>query len=231
MGKNPFGELLDKRHQLQEDRPPIEAAMLFDWRDLNKALADTRAARTNTAFAKGVALPVLELVEVAQETEGKTQVAVNDTSREKTAVTDAKFCEMPEPQIARAESDAVSPSSALRPLFYPDWPLNHTLRPDGTIKTEQAHPDGTVRIHSRFANGTAQERITDRYARPFYVCDIEKDGKWTVSELKYQDNFGRISPFIAAKKITNSDGQVTEENYNDLGRVTSRREYQLNKAS
>src|SRR4029450_1406682 len=102
---------------------------------------------------------------------------------------------------------------------------------DGSIKTEQAHPDGTVRIHSRFANGSAQERITDRYARPFYVCDITRDGTWTVSELKYQDNLGRISPFLASKRVTNSDGSVKEEHYNDYGKGTNRREYQLKQTS
>ena len=210
----------------------MDAAICFDWRDMDKFLSDTRVSRSaNTAFARGVALPSLELFEGTCEAQGETKVAASDQSREKTEVKDTIFGELQEPQVSRPGSDPVSVSSVLRPLFYPDWPLNHSVRPDGSIKTEQAHPDGTVRIHSRFANGSAQERITDRYARPFYVCDIAKDGMWSVSELKYQDNLGRISPFLASKRITNSDGTVREEHYNDYGKVTNRREYQLKQTS
>src|SRR4030095_3451972 len=228
MGKNPLGQLLDKRQQLQEDRPPMDAAICFDWRDMDKFLSDTRGSRSsNTAFARGVALPALELFEGTSEPQGETKVAVTDQSREKKEVKDTIFGELKEPQVSRPASDSVSVSSVLRPLFYPDWPLNHSVRPDGSLTTEQPHPAGTVRIHSRCANGSAQERITDRYARPFYVCDITRDGTWTVSELKYQDNLGRISPFLASKRVTNSDGSVKEEHYNDYGKVTNRRGYQL----
>ena len=234
MGKNPFGQLLDKRQQLQEDRPPMEAAICFDWGDMENFLADTRVSRSsNTAFARGVALPTLEIFEGTCEPQVVSRVAVTDLNGEKAEVQvkDTRFGELKEPQVSRPEVDAVSASSVLRPLFYPDWPLNHSVRPDGSIKTEQAHPDGTVRIHSRFEDGSAQERITDRYARPFYVCDIAKNGTWTVSELQYQDNLGRISPFLAAKRITNSDGSVSEEHYNDYGKVTKRSEYRLKSAS
>ncbi len=207
----------------------MDAAICFDWRDMDASLSETRVTSRagNTAFAKGIALPSLELYEGGPENNDDTKLASRDQRRENTALKDTRFADLKEPQVSRAGSDPVGVSSVLRPLFYPDWPLNHTVRPDGTIKTEQAHPDGSVRIHSRFADGSAQERITDRYARPFYVCDIEKDGKWTVSELKYQDNFGRISPFLASKRITSSDGAVSEEHYNDYGKVTARRQYQL----
>lgn len=134
--------------------------------------------------------------------------------------------DLPELQLARPASAAgLDKPSPLRALFYPDRPLVHTVMPDGTVKTEQAHPDGTVRIHSRFTDGRVQERITDRYGRPFYVCDIARDGSWKVSELEYLDSLGRLSPFLSAKRVTSSDGTVEEERYNHYGKVTERRQY------
>ncbi|MBI4533900.1 MAG: hypothetical protein HY711_08115 [Candidatus Melainabacteria bacterium] len=98
-------------------------------------------------------------------------------------------------------------------LFESDCPLTHTILPDGTMKTEQAAADGTMRTHLRHADGTAQERIADRYGRPLYVRDINQDGQWTICQMQYLDSPGRVSPFLAGKRISTSDGEVQELNF------------------
>jgi hypothetical protein len=225
MQKNPFGQLLDQRQRLQEECPPLDACLLLDWRELSGPPENPGRAPAGRSEPAGLAkLPVLEIVERHYD-DGTTEVG-RERRQERTDLKATRSGDLPEPQLARPASAAgADKPSPLRALFYPDWPLVHTVMPDGTIKTEQAHPDGTVRVHSRFTDGRVQERITDRYGRPFYVCDIARDGVWTVSELEYLDSLGRLSPFLSAKRVTSSDGTVEEERYNHYGKVTERRQY------
>lgn len=215
MQKSPFGQLLEQRQSLRDSARPCEQ-FAPDCLALEMETGGQRRAFPGQDCPSGLAamhqLPDLEIVE-GQGGDGQTSKRSADLLKP-----------APAPDFERgARRHSLS---AMRPLFSPESLLISRVLPDGSEKTEQAHPDGTVRVQIKRPDGGVQEKIADRYGRPFYICDVSPDGKWTVSEMQYHDSPGKISPFTSAKRIITSDGVVSEVEYNIAGRAVEQRKYE-----
>lgn len=123
----------------------------------------------------------------------------------------------PEGQWVAHALKQVMECPALKPFSSPDCKLSHTVLPDGTARVEQCAPDGNRRIQTRRPDGTVEDKVTDLYGRPVVLQEITASGEWKFSEMTYQDNAGKVSPFLASKRITSSDGTVTETKFTGGG--------------
>ncbi len=105
-----------------------------------------------------------------------------------------------------------------------DLKLSHSVLPDGTAKTVQTASDFTARTITKRPDNSTEERITDRYGRPVYAKEVGADNTTTVTAMAYNDEGGKVSPFVSSKRVTNGKGITTEFVYDKLGRVAQQRE-------
>lgn len=105
-----------------------------------------------------------------------------------------------------------------------DLKLSHSVLPDGTAKTVQTAPDFTARTIIKRPDSSTEERITDRYGRPVYAKEVSADNSATVTAMMYNDEGGKVSPFVASKRVTDPKGITTEFVFDKLGKVSTQRE-------
>lgn len=226
MHRTPFDQLINRRQTAQEQVSPSDSALSMRGFESFQPYQDIGADgyRAQKPLRKVQAphlhLPELELVEFTASQSSKTIDFAPDRQLTKSnSLIENKYVDINSTiETSPKPAESLSPS-APRALFSPEGKLTQKLLQDGSVISQQAHPDGTVRTHHQRTDGSIQEKISDRYGRPFYECDI-KEGTWTLSEMKYLDSPGKISPFLAWKKVTASDGTVTEYNYGAHGKAS-----------
>lgn len=229
MHRSPFDQLINRRQTAQDEihlrdsqlRVNVFASEeLFEQSKSRSQHLEAFAPRNSST--QRLQLPDLELVEFPiGRTRQSSDFKADQQAKSYDPIEPKDSSDIDKTKMITIESqkpESLSPS-APRPLFSPDSPLIEKTLANGALKTEQAHPDGTIRTHLKLIDGTIQEKISDRYGRPLYVCDIRKDGTWAISEMRYLDTPGKISPFLATKKVTTSDAIVTESTFDAHGKT------------
>ncbi len=105
-----------------------------------------------------------------------------------------------------------------------DLKMSHSVLPDGTAKTVQTASDFTSRTLIKRPDNSTEERITDRYGRPVYAKEVGPDNKVTVTAMMYNDEGGKVSPFVSSKRVTDGKGITTEFVFDKLGKVAQQKE-------
>lgn len=102
--------------------------------------------------------------------------------------------------------------------------MSHSVLPDGTAKTVQTASDFTSRTLIKRPDNTTEERITDRYGRPIYAKEVGSDNSTIVTAMSYNDEGGKVSPFVSIKRVTDGKGITTEFVFDKLGKVAQQKE-------
>jgi len=247
--RRPFDALPQQDQELDEQRPVALSARDLNWKYVQRALSTARLSSPEGDLAKVNSptrvnqavcdLPKLELSGLskqeaapdrafkpagAPEPAPDKQPELPPTHQPETPATSGNPTGSPEAQESKQASEPAR-SLDLYQLFSKDCRVNHTVLPDGTAKTVHTAADGSTRTQTRFDDGSEQDKLADRYGRPLRVHELNSDGSWTITELKYQDSKDRVSPFLSGKRVISSSGTITELQFDSHGRVSNRSEH------
>jgi len=120
---------------------------------------------------------------------------------------------------SKLEANHLFESMVMRRFAAPDCGLDYSVLPDGTVKSVYTTAEGSIRTKISRPDGTSGDEVCDRFGRKLLVRESRKDGSWTKEENQYQDSRDKMSPFLASKKIIDSNGNVTEQTYNWHGGI------------